>query len=724
LVSEILTPPSASPRLVAERGDRLPVVGAALVAALVAGAFFLWTFPLDFLLGHAAFWDNPGDDSMQARMGYLAFAKDAWRFPLFLTKLMNPPDGVNIIFTDGIPFLALIGKVIYKFSGATVNYFGAWMFFCYLAQGVAGVLIARALNIRSVVAMAAVGVIFVFTPSFLFRHVHPALCGHFLILLSIVFYLRTVAAPAPRLRWAFLGMVLLTLLINAYVFAMVGAIYLASLTEAARRGTLPVRQALGAVALLAAGTALLAILSGGQQAGSAVGIVDGFGVYSMNLLSPFWPQLSRILPWGGDIIDATGGQGEGYNYLGLGVLLLVALAILLSPRAVLDTLSRHRFLAVAMLVLTAYALSFDIWAGSAHLTHADAGEIPIFSAIAGTFRSSGRFFWPVGYVLLAGAVALAARGRLARIAPLLLAAAAIIQAYDATGVRPKMLTRLDVLPLPLDKEIWGDVIARHKAVLIAPHFVCMKAAERRIHRELLFLAAAAGVPANSAIVNRLDVDCGRERDAVLRDPFAEPIGSPALHLFMKAAFPPDILSARPAGARCVDTPFAYVCTAAAVPGFPSGTTEFRPITGGTLRAGIDFADAAARKFMGAGWSVTEGWGTWAVGERAELALPLDAPVAGDIDIAAEINPFSHGDYLARRATIYVNGERLTTIMLDSPDVQRIEFDIPQALAAKAPVLAIAFVFEHPKSPRDVGLNADDRPLSWGFKRVSLIETRH
>ena len=49
-----------------------------------------------------------------------------------------------------------------------------------------------------------------------------------------------------------------------------------------------------------------------------------------------------------------------------------------------------------------YALSFQVWAGSVRLTHFNAEAVPIFRSIAGTFRSSGRFFWPLGYAIAFG----------------------------------------------------------------------------------------------------------------------------------------------------------------------------------------------------------------------------------------------------------------------------------------------------------------------------------
>ena len=47
----------------------------------------------------------------------------------------------------------------------------------------------------------------------------------------------------------------------------------------------------------------------------------------MNLLSPIVPQDSGLFPGVGGLIDATGGQYEGFNYLGVGLLLASLLVL-------------------------------------------------------------------------------------------------------------------------------------------------------------------------------------------------------------------------------------------------------------------------------------------------------------------------------------------------------------------------------------------------------------
>ena len=52
----------------------------------------------------------------------------------------------------------------------------------------------------------------------------------------------------------------------------------------------------------------------------------GFGYFSMNLASPVLAAAKRPLSGFRIIVDATGGQYEGFNYFGFGALVLILIA--------------------------------------------------------------------------------------------------------------------------------------------------------------------------------------------------------------------------------------------------------------------------------------------------------------------------------------------------------------------------------------------------------------
>jgi len=155
---------------------------------------------------------------------------------------------------------------------------------------------------------------------------------------------------------------ILAYLTNIYLFAMVGTVWLCAIIQRRLNGLATSREALGTAALtIALVTTVIAL---GGQFGTGTGLpFDYYGYHSMNLLSPIMPQESGLLPGLGGLIDATGGQYEGFNYLGLGLLLASLIVLLVEVTWLRQNLKRHAALFVAFAALTAFAISHRVFAG-------------------------------------------------------------------------------------------------------------------------------------------------------------------------------------------------------------------------------------------------------------------------------------------------------------------------------------------------------------------------
>src|SRR5215472_681935 len=128
---------------------------AAVVGVLWGASLFDW----DFVIGRHAFWQFPrgtiggGENDMAAMLAaYFYYVQSAWHFPLFYLSALNPPVGVNAIYTDFVPIIALIGKMIHSFTGAVVNLYGSYVFLCFVLPGVMMTLVLIAAKIRNPVA--------------------------------------------------------------------------------------------------------------------------------------------------------------------------------------------------------------------------------------------------------------------------------------------------------------------------------------------------------------------------------------------------------------------------------------------------------------------------------------------------------------------------------------------------------------------------------------------
>jgi len=135
----------------------------------------------------------------------------------------------------------------------------------------------------------------------------------------------------------------------------------------------------------------------------------GFGDYKLNLLSFFDPGptannvfWSRFLP---DIKLSLGEQLEGFNYLGLGQMLMLLFAFIVffnkKYKTCLLSIKSNKEIKIFVLIsflFTLWALSNKISIGSYTII-----EIPLNKYIYGLLsiiRSSGRVFWIVNYFLL------------------------------------------------------------------------------------------------------------------------------------------------------------------------------------------------------------------------------------------------------------------------------------------------------------------------------------
>ncbi len=200
-----------------------------------------------------------------------------------------------------------------------VNLYGLWTAFCFIASAMAFTALVAALGQRNLAAAAMATVTGLCMPALMARWGHMCLMAQFEISLALIFYLRNqrcgnawlLFAQGAALTW-------LALWTHPYLFAMVSPIVLATIAQSVSNRTLRGTSATLLLSALVAVLGAIIVLSGHLQSSSELG-ANGVGIYSMNLLSPFLPQHSGLFtPFRNMLIDATGGQYEGFSYLGAG----------------------------------------------------------------------------------------------------------------------------------------------------------------------------------------------------------------------------------------------------------------------------------------------------------------------------------------------------------------------------------------------------------------------
>ena len=254
-----------------------------------------------------------------------------------------------------------------------------------------------------------------------------------------------------------------------------------------------------------ASAACIAIVAGVMAAFGYLGASGdgGYGMYAMNLLSPLWPAGSGILgwPWSPQL-DATGHGGwEGYNWLGLGLLAALVVGVLGRPLAATRATWRdHGGLTLVLIGLSALAITHKVGFGPRLVL--DMGEAP---GPLEQFRASGRFFWPVAYGLLLGAMLL-----LARIWPVLCLAAGLLQFADAAPLRAAIADWAGQRPAwDVDAPALREALAGARSLTLLPSWPCVEKATGdetyALLLQTLTLASEHAVPASTMYAARWHV---------------------------------------------------------------------------------------------------------------------------------------------------------------------------------------------------------------------------
>ena len=433
---------------------------------------------------------------------YLYYLHSPWHLPIFYVSALGMPTGTNIILTDPVPIVALFGKLIHSLTGATVNLYGAYLFLCFALPGVMMTLVLIVSEIRCTLA-AITGAVFANAmPALLWRWGDIALQAQFLLIGALALYLFSQQQRAWRgLAAAWIGYLALTYLTNIYLFAMVGAVWLCAVVQRRLDGRATTREALATGTLTVALIMVLVIAGGQFGAGGGLPFAE-YGQFSMNLLSPFVPQQSGLFPQIGGVIDATDGQFEGFNYLGMGLLLVSLLLLPAEAVWLRRNARRHAALLIAFAALTVFAISNRVFAGHWLLL-----TLPMpqdLNQFLGIFRSSGRFFWVVGYAQIALVVVLVFR-RPRPVIVLYLLAAAFLQLIDVQPLRAHIIASIAAGQgeEDLDRNQVARLVAGARHLDVVPSFQCsVNAKQISANMELMLAAARVDVPTNTVYLAR------------------------------------------------------------------------------------------------------------------------------------------------------------------------------------------------------------------------------
>lgn len=369
---------------------------------------------------------------------YLGWAflrqEPSWYFPPTWTSRLGYPIGLSVSFADCLPLIAVLLRPFHNLLPDNFQYLGLYSLGCFILQFYFSFQLARRLLLNNTLQILPAGMMLALAPVYLTRLVlHTPFAFQWLILAGLVAYF----APCDMSNWRwYRPQIIISALAGAvtpYLAVMVCAIALTAALRMRFEHRIGTVKMLGFVGAAIGACACTAWLFGflGTNAGYAG---KGYGDFSFNLLSPIIPQ-----PLGADAgpglllpsFPIFPGQYEGYAYLGAGVILLLIVGIAARPWVLRDLTSPT----IAPLLILSFALTALSASTKVTIGPIIIGTIPLPDTIAGAFsafRASGRFFWPVHYLIILGAVVLIARAFEAPRAIVILYAAMLLQLCDVS----------------------------------------------------------------------------------------------------------------------------------------------------------------------------------------------------------------------------------------------------------------------------------------------------
>jgi len=535
------------------RPRRLPVL---LALSLLLGiAYALTLFPLSYVAGTSRFWLLPHawyelgvDDLGEVVVGYHYLMLTPWGWPLLFAPNLGAPDGTNIFWLDAVPWVSLLGKLAFSLTGDQLNLIGLYDLACFVLPGVVMTALFFAAGQRSLLAAVTATVFGDAAPVLIFRWPGLALSAHFLVIAALALYIATRSQPAGwSTAWRWTALLVLAVLTNMYLFLMVGCCWAATalqrwLQPRTNRPRL-LLEAAAAVAAVFVVTVATGIASHDLRYGASGAAL--LGANSMNLVSMIVPQHSGVIPPLAHYQVGMRSQGEGFAWLGMGALMLLLLSLPAWASFIRGRWREHAVMIALMIAFVLFALSNDVYLGS-HLIVA----IPLPPAVhhvLGTFRSSGRFSWPVVYALTAGSAILVLRWYRPAVAVPALVLACALQLVDVGPLRHDVAQNIAGPAMPvLDQQRVRTLVQEANAVFVVPSWGCiypqvdqrlLPVADRFVllqaNMEIQLAAARLNRPINSVDNARVPTDCPREQ-TLAREPLRE--GTAYIYL---AGFRPD-----------------------------------------------------------------------------------------------------------------------------------------------------------------------------------------
>ncbi len=336
-------------------------------------------------------------DRIGELIGWLNFKNSNWTFP-FGNYSQGEIGENSVVFNGTVPLFAIIFKFLFKNSDS-FQYFSLWILICVFLQGFVSFFIINKIT-KNIFYSIIGSFFFLISPIFIHRvGIHISLAGHWIILIYFLNHLLfnknfhrnniIIIILSAGIHFYFTAILILTDFILYFYWYFLK-----------KKKLFFIKNLFFKIFCL-----FIFMYCLGYFAFPAQNVLGGgFGKFKMNLLSLIDPGVSSMgqkVVWSNFIPDIPNnyGEHEGFNYFGLGSILMLIISTYHFFRKINDyELKKKKIYIFLIIILTIISLSNNIGLADKNIISISLNNLIL--APLSIIRASGRFFWIVNYFLL------------------------------------------------------------------------------------------------------------------------------------------------------------------------------------------------------------------------------------------------------------------------------------------------------------------------------------
>ncbi len=362
-----------------------------ILTIFFVGAKNLWFDQVDWLYGHG--------DLTNAQLSWQYFQHDSWHFPIG----KNPSYGLeisnSIVFTDNIPLFAIFFKILNVVIPNKFQYFSLWIFIClFLQLYFSYILLDKATSNKKFSLLSSL--LFLLMPFLFFRLSHHLSLGAHWLILYTFYNAYFVEEKNKDFHWFVL--ITLSLLIHLYFTVMIFVIYSFFLLEKFFK-TKNTKIFFKIFPKLLFAFIFMYII-GYFESSPINSVSSGYGDFKIDLFSFMDPKLPFTANWSMFLDGLRITHLEGFIYLGLGNIFLMLIAFIfyiknrIKNNSIKSNFSIFRILNLHIVIFFLWSLTTNFTILGNKILNLSLPDY-LFGVLS-IFSSTGRFAWPVIYILL------------------------------------------------------------------------------------------------------------------------------------------------------------------------------------------------------------------------------------------------------------------------------------------------------------------------------------